>query len=443
MAEANKQDLQGIGKSDDGKRTEPTMKTIMDTLVLITSRLDKLDDINARLDDIQKLSEEQKNKTTADIDRITIILAENHRKQMLDDRRLVIAEHRIGQTEQVNRRLMQQINELENRTKQTNIKIDGKYEDSTENLKQFVNELFSFLVPTGLDPNAVIAVYRIGKHQLPQTNPNQRHPKPRTIMVTFRSVSERNTIYYSRTKLRENNNYRQIYLNDDITEMTRRSREDYRSVAALAQKYGNAVKVHGDGIIIDGRKYRHGESDHLPTNLSLAQAKTVQEDESIYFCSEHSFLSNFFPSPIIDQGFIYPTAEHRLQAMKCEVVGDSMRLDLVRSATSPLDAKRIGDQVAESPQWRNSREAALTAVMDLKFDQHPELALMLINTKKLKLCEATNSQFYGIGATLHSRNMRDKSFTGLNKLGLALHQKREGLQKTEREGIVSTEIQQD
>lgn len=421
-----------IGSDSD---TEPTLRTIMvklNKLDEIETRLTKLDGIDSRLcgienrlDDLQKTNDEFRQKTNAEIDRLAELIADNQRKHQMEDRRLLIAEYRVNQVEQVNSQLRLQLNDLDNRSKLTNLKIDGKYEDASEDLRKFVTEMANYLIPSGLDTAAVLSAYRLGKPQPPQTKPGQRHPRPRTIMVTFRNVQDRNLVFYARLKLRDNNNYRAIYLNDDTTTMTRKAREDYRSVAALAQTKGNNIKVHGDGIVIDGRKYRHGEADQLPSELSLAKAKTVQVDNGLFFSSEHSFLSNFYPAPVVDQGIIYPTAEHRLQALKCETAGDQHRLELVRSATTPLDAKKIGDQIVETPQWRNGREAALKIILDLKFDQHPQLSSMLLNTGSLKLFEATNNMYYGIGTTLHSRDMRDKNYSGLNKLGVALQNKRD------------------
>ena len=123
-----------------------------------------------------------------------------------------------------------------------------------------------------------------------------------------------------------------------------------------------------------------------------------------------------YPAPFIDNEIIYPKAEHRIQALKCEASGDLHKLELVKSASTPLDEKKTGDQIVETPQWRNGREDMMKRIIDLKFDQHTELADMLINTGDLTLHEATSNSYYGIGTTIHSREMRDRSFTGANRL---------------------------
>lgn len=106
------------------------------------------------------------------------------------------------------------------------------------------------------------------------------------------------------------------------------------------------------------------------------------------------------------------------------MAGDLERHCAIVNARTPLEAKRIGDQIQETPEWRQAREDTLRAIIDMKFDQNPQLAIRLIKTRDLTLHEATNNSFYGIGAALNSREMRNKQFTGQNKLGAALEDKR-------------------
>ena len=69
----------------------------------------------------------------------------------------------------------------------------------------------------------------------------------------------------------------------------------------------------------------------------------------------------------------------------------------------------------------------MTEAIDMKFDQNPELAQFLLDTREFTLHEATPDMYYGIGAMLNSREMRNKQFPGLNKLGLMLEAKRASL----------------
>ena len=135
-------------------------------------------------------------------------------------------------------------------------------------------------------------------------------------------------------------------------------------------------------------------------------------------------------SPIYDKGTHYQTAEHLFQAVKCEMAGDAWRRNLVLCAPTSLEAKRVGDQITESDEWKAAREDTLKHITDLKFDQNAHLCEILLATGDKPLYEATNNSYYRIGATLHSRELRDRSFKGANKLGIALMNKRTSLRPT-------------
>ena len=387
-------------------------------LTQILARLDQLD---------KKMSEANQTamRTNTDIAKLTKLLADSRREHDADRRRLQITTRGLEQLQEANRRLTTQLNDIENHTRICNIKIDGKVEETTEDLGNYLKSMMTHLSPS-VSMADVLTIHRIGRKPLSQQQQPTRKPdRPRSILIVFKCIQARNSFFYNRAKLGKIAAYKGIYLNDDTTQLTRKLREDYRSVAALARTAGCEIRVHGDGIIIDGHKYKH--NDTLPERFSLAKAKTVDIGGELFFHSEHSYLSNFFPSPITDEEVTYPTAEHRLQAAMCRLAGDSDRLHSVIQAHTPLEARMIADQIPDTAEWRHQREEALKTTLDEKFSQNPHLADLLLATGKTKLNEASNNSYYGIGATLHSREVRDQSFRGLNRLGQALMSKRDAL----------------
>lgn len=404
------------------------------TLSMIMKRLDKLDSLEDKIVKLTSTTEAFKQstegfiqKTTSDLAALTERMDRADRQQQTYQRTLAIMDYKLAKSDENNRRLQMRMNELENKAKECNLKIEGKVEQENEQLERYILELANYLTHGKTDRTAIVAARRLGKQSNGQPRTDLRALRPRPILITFRTVQERNQVYYARTRLRNSEQYRQIYLNDDATQMTRTFREDYRSVAALVRRNDKEVRLHDNGIVIEGRKYKHGEANQLPAEFMLEKAKTVKIGEGLYFQSEKSFLSNFHPAPIIDEGYFYPTAEHMFQAKKCEMVNDLVGLSRIKSAHTPLEAKRIGDQIQETSRWTEARESTLKQVLDLKFDQNMDLAKKLIHTGKLTLHEATPNAYYGIGAALHSRELRNCQYTGLNKLGYALMDKRSRL----------------
>ena len=128
-------------------------------------------------------------------------------------------------------------------------------------------------------------------------------------------------------------------------------------------------------------------------------------------------------------GLMYLTAEHRFQYVKCKKLKDHRAANRVIAAPTALEAKKIGDSMRETPEWRLVRDQVMADILRIKFDQNRDLAKELMATGDKKLNEATASPYYGIGAGLHSRQVRDGTHTGENRLGVALEQLRANLIK--------------
>ena len=407
----------------------------LDKLEDIANKIDILDTVDERLIKLTETTEAFVKQTRTDLDTLAGHMRERDRQHDADARERLILQHRQTTTEQDNSQLRSMLNDMINKSKECNLKIEGKVEEEGEDLMAFVMDLAGRMANNRLDPTAINSIHRIGRKQ---TQTNQRTlQKPRSILVTFRSVTERNILYYIRTKLRNNQTYKNIYINDDITAMTRKSREDFRAVATLVRNANKEVRIHDDGIIIEGRKYKYSEADQLPEQFTVQRAKTIRIDGGLYFQSAHSFLSNFHQAPIVLDGKFYPTAEHKLQTDKCIMAKDTQRHELIMNARTPLEAKKIGDQIQETQEWKDAREDTLRKILDLKFDQNPSLAKKLIDTRQFSLHEATVNTYYGIGAALNSRELRNKQYNGENKLGQLLEQKRTKLNNEQQQNVSS------
>lgn len=351
-------------------------------------------------------------------------------------RKLLITEQQLKAANEYNRKLEAQINGIENQMKICNLRIDGKREIEGEDMIEFLVNLAQQVGANDFAPSDVLSAVRLGKRQGGQQN--QRNDRPRTILVTLSNRQARNRLYYGRSRLHNSERFKGIFVNDDVTATTRRQRDEYRSVATLARAQGAEIRIHDDGLIINGTKYMLGESHMLPDNYSMERARTIESGGEIYFASHYSYLSNFASSPILVGDTLYPTAEHLYQARKCEQAKDETRLKKVINATTPLDAKRVADEIKETPEWRGHRDGVMAEVISAKFDQNEQLAKKLLSTGVMKLNEATRNEHFGIGVAINSRAIKDKSYRGTNKLGQLLMDKRDELnavinRKEERE----------
>ncbi len=140
-------------------------------------------------------------------------------------------------------------------------------------------------------------------------------------------------------------------------------------------------------------------------------------DDILEFSGKYCFLSNFAESPIVFMGQNYPTAEHLYQAMKAQMNSDH---ELIRKAETAGKAKKLGKKVLLRLDWQEVKDDNMRVVVDLKFEQNPELAAALKATGEVELQEGNwwGDKYWGVDR---------KTGEGLNKLGKILMEQRERL----------------
>lgn len=382
-----------------------------------------LNEVNQRVQDVGNTTSSMDSKIQAELREIKCVLEKTKTELDSSNMRLGMTEQLLAASYSANMSLSQRITKLENKNRQCNILIDGLVETEGEDILKCVLDIATQICPGKITQDSFAAIYRLGRRD----NGNQGRRRPRVVLSCFKDVRTRNMFYYARTKLKDHDQLKGIYLNDDVTPETKRARDELRSVANLARSAGASVRVHDDGIVLDGTKFRLFETDTLPDKFSLSKAKTLSTARGIFFHSKSSFLSNFYHSPIWADNQAYPTAEHRYQAHKCRITGEMTTLRKVLAAPTAIEAKHLADQIPENAEWRSKRLDIMKSVIDEKFTQNHDIAKLLLNTGEEKLYEATTNNYFGIGATLHSKDVRDMSFRGLNKLGELLQAKRSEL----------------
>ena len=417
----------------EGDATKPM--TMDDKITRILDRLDSMDTgmmdlkvaittVKGTVETIDTTNITFRGDYSADVARMTNLLEDAKTANELEKRQHLITKRELDSVRLRNGRLESMVNNMENKLRLGNIRIDGKVEEGGEDLRRFVSDLAVGMGVRNMAAEDILTVYRIGGKQ------QGRQGRPRTIMVVFANTIMRNQFYYARTNLKKDDRMKRIYLNDDVTTLTKKQREDFRSVAELARARGAEVRIHSDGLIIDGKKFFHDDPQSLPDRYSLANAKTVEEGGELYFASEHSFLSNFSPSPITEGNTVYQTAEHMFQAHKCRHAVEPELMRRVIEAPTALDAKRIASAIQETTEWRQVRDVTMKKVIDEKFAQNRVLVDKLLETGDKRLNEATHNDYYGIGVPLHARQIKDKGYKGTNKLGLILMAKRDSIRSS-------------
>ena len=102
------------------------------------------------------------------------------------------------------------------------------------------------------------------------------------------------------------------------------------------------------------------------------------------FDSEHNFLSNFSPSPIIVNGLKCPTVEHAYQIYRTKPEAGQDREDIL--ALPPGKAKKKAHLVPQNPTFERRKVAIMRQALQKKFSI-PELRTQLLATGEETLVE--------------------------------------------------------
>lgn len=128
------------------------------------------------------------------------------------------------------------------------------------------------------------------------------------------------------------------------------------------------------------------------------------------FNGDHRYLSNFYPSPFIWNGWHWKFAECAYQAAKHPEQSTWLKM---RDAT-PGQAKSIGRTVQIRPDWERIKFSVMVNILANKFTQNPTLLAQLKETGDAWLEEGNTwgDVVWGVSPP--------ESGNGKNWLGLAL-----------------------
>jgi ribA/ribD-fused uncharacterized protein len=170
-------------------------------------------------------------------------------------------------------------------------------------------------------------------------------------------------------------------------------------------------------------KTRNGSDGHVPTRRAI-EIKFYRSNEKPY-----GVFSNLYPSPVQFDGKLYPTAEHAYQAGKARKA--EVR-DWILSAPTPALAAMAAHGLYTwdvIPNWAQIKFDRMRRVLHAKFEQHPQLRIVLLETGDARLVES------GTVNNAVNRLWGEVNGVGQNMLGVMLMELRSELAgKTDRKG---------
>jgi ribA/ribD-fused uncharacterized protein len=153
---------------------------------------------------------------------------------------------------------------------------------------------------------------------------------------------------------------------------------------------------------------------------------------------DKSCFSQWFPSPFIANGIVYPTAEHWIMAKKAELFGDKEILEEILKVEKPAIAKELGRKIEnfDAEKWNASSYDIVVEGNKHKFLQNGALKTFLLHTGNKIIAEASPSDaIWGIGLSQNdSEGSNPFKWKGTNLLGFALMEVRDYLKQENGKG---------
>ena len=328
-----------------------------------------------------------------------------------------------------------QLTELENRIEQlerekrkSTLIIDGVEEREDEDPAEIVEDIFR---DVGVDykTRVCINIFRRGRQARKQQNgpEGESRTRPRPIVVVFLRQTEKALFFRNLKNLQGNDRWKQVFFNDDLTELQQIEQRDLRSLAAYVKKIGKVASVRAGAFWYEGRKYRHDELHRLPKEITLLKAKTLNilNDTAIVFQSPHSPLSNLFPCNLVFRGDHFLSAEGALQYHRALVSGYEREAELIKAERNPYKAKKQGGLIRATQDWDRICEQVMKEILTEKFSTLEFCTNFLLSTGTKRLLEGTGDRKWGCGIPISKYWLITLKCPGKNILGHLLGEVRE------------------
>jgi len=168
-----------------------------------------------------------------------------------------------------------------------------------------------------------------------------------------------------------------------------------RPLQALAFDQGEEARQHAIAYFAKLRQVKEAYERKVPADgPDTSPRSTITIRGAVYpkgWPADPGFevLQNNFPAPITVGGATYPTVTHAYWALS---TSDDERRELIANAETPYKAKQLAESAPRRDGWADARLAVMTGLLWAKFQQHPQLAEVLLSTKDANL--ATNEHAF-------------------------------------------------
>lgn len=308
-------------------------------------------------------------------------------------------------------------------TRKRNIIVSGIAESPNETSSSLVAHLHGLFVQyvDTLLLEDFDSAYRLGSVK------GKKHNRP--LVVKFISEAKRNKVSRIRFNLEDDENTKNVYLNEDLPKTLNDRKSLMRLVVKAAKEKQLPAKLSGGKVMVNNVTYDHRNLNCLPKGLKPDELMIKEIEGKLYFSSDKAWLSNFFPTSIQLQGVTFHSSEQVFQYVKACRNNAPELAALILKSKNALEAKRIGKGIEIKSKWDRTKEEVMKRILEAKFTTNPLLARKLVDTGNKTLVEATIDTYWGAQATINSKSVKAGTWKGANRLGILLMEIRDDLRR--------------
>ena len=318
-------------------------------------------------------------------------------------------------------RMEEKLDRVDTYSKKKNLIFEGvpELDGGREDVGKTIWGLFDQLnIDKGMDLDAC---YRQGNFNKNRTRP---------IVISFQKQTDRDLVYAKRTNLRKTQDYRQVWVNEDLGQASKKTRNLIRMIEKQAHAEGIDCKTGKYMVLINREKFTGNNLNELPSPLHPSGLKQIELDkDTIAYQSQYAPFSNMYPTTIVIGQYKFISLEQAFQFLKAKLLNKLLAAMRIYHSRDQVEIKQIGDELGTSDQWETKKFDIMYVCLRKKFDQNVELRNMLLATGNRELVEATPNRLWGCGATLSSNLLRRHEWPGENKQGKILMTVREEIRR--------------
>ena len=272
-------------------------------------------------------------------------------------------------------------------------------------------------------------IHRIGTIRKPIRNPSsptRLPPRPRRILVKFKTRSDREAIWKVRSELSGTD----MYIEEHLPDSYEKKRKPLHNIASIARKKGKIIgkeikaTVLEDYLLLDGKRYTSDQLDYLPPMFDDAKHHCLITDQQVSFLGFLCPLSNFYACTFKYKGETFTSSEQFIQVTKARLFpGNEYLESQIMNTHEPAKIKNLGHRIRnyDDDTWKTevTDTGTLYGGILAKFTQCPTPFHFLKKTGTRRIVEASRSDtLFGVGQSVGSPTiLNPDTFRGKNLQG--------------------------